>query len=111
MPSADSLPGYDDWRTASPYERAPAEQRRNDQLTAIDAEIEALRPLLHRAIDGDVTLRRSTGDNAETPVVTLDINVAFDLHDADSVRGEVLWMLECLAGELGCRIVRRDGAK
>lgn len=81
--------------------------RREDDLTLLDCEIEKFGNLLHIAIDGDTSLRRVSDNGAEVQSILLNIGVAFEVAAGESLEDEILWMVECLAGAIGRKVVAR----
>ena len=81
-----------------------------DHLSEIDSECSRIADKLQRDFDGDISLVRSSENEIGPVRVSFEFGIDLQIEPGDSVRADLIWALECLAGSLGCRVVREGGA-
>ena len=79
-------------------------------LEDIDRECDRLTAKLNRDFDGDISVRRDSENEVGPVRVAFEFGVDLFVEPGDSVLDELVWAIECIAGELGRRVVRKDGA-
>jgi len=80
-----------------------------DHLCDIDSECSRIADKLQRDFDGDISLVRCSENEIGPVSVDFNFGIRLEVEPGDSVRADLIWALECLAGSLGCRVVK--GAK
>lgn len=79
-------------------------------LENIDSECSSLTQRLSAGIDCDLSIRRTSENDIGPVTVSVNLGIDLEVEPGDDVERELYWLLSCLAGNLGYRVVKKGGA-